>query len=73
MDIRVGDILEMKKNHPCGCKQFLVVRAGMDFKIQCKNCGRLVEAPRPKIEKSVKKLYRGEPGAEAPVDIARKK
>ena len=31
MDIRIGDVLEMKKPHPCGCKQFLVTRAGMDF------------------------------------------
>lgn len=45
MDVRVGDLLEMKKPHPCGCKQFLVMRAGMDFKIQCQRCGHLVEAP----------------------------
>lgn len=62
MDVRVGDILEMKKNHPCGCKEFLVVRSGMDFKIQCRKCGHLVEAPRLKIERNIKKLYRGEPG-----------
>lgn len=62
MDVRVGDILEMKKNHPCGCKEFLVVRAGMDFKIQCRGCGHLVESPRLRIEKNIKKIYRGEPG-----------
>lgn len=73
MDVRVGDTLELKKNHPCGSRQFLVLRVGMDFKIQCKNCGRLVEAPRLKIEKSIKKLYRGEPGAETLVDISKKK
>ena len=42
MDIRIGDVLEMKKPHPCGCKQFLVTRAGMDFKIQCQKCGHLI-------------------------------
>lgn len=73
MDVRVGDILEMKKNHPCGCKQFLVVRAGMDFKIQCKKCGHLVEAPRLKIERNIKKLYRGEPGEETLVDLGKRK
>lgn len=72
MDVRVGDILEMKKNHPCGCKEFLVVRSGMDFKIQCKKCGRLVEAPRLRIERNIKKLYRGEPGKETPVDLGKK-
>ena len=48
MDVRVGDILEMKKPHPCGCKQFLVTRSGMDFKLQCQKCGHLVEIPRLK-------------------------
>lgn len=73
MDIRVGDTLEMKKTHPCGCKQFSVLRVGMDFKIQCRGCGRVVEAPRLRIEKSIKRLYRGEPGAETLVDIGKMK
>lgn len=68
MDVRVGDILEMKKNHPCGSREFLVIRAGMDFKIQCRGCGHLVEAPRRKIEGSIKKLYRGEPGEETGIN-----
>lgn len=73
MDVRVGDILEMKKDHPCGCKRFLVVRSGMDFKIQCQKCGHLVEAPRHRIEKNIRKLYRGQPGAETQVDLGRNK
>ena len=39
MDVRVGDILEMKKQHPCGNKRFRVLRVGMDFKIKCEQCG----------------------------------
>ena len=39
MDIRVGDVLVMKKAHPCGNKDFLVTRSGMDFKLECKKCG----------------------------------
>ena len=35
MDVRPGDKLMMKKQHPCGSKEFLVLRAGMDFKIRC--------------------------------------
>lgn len=66
MDIRVGDILELKKPHPCGCKRFLVTRAGMDFKIQCQKCGHLVEVPRVKIEKNIKKVLRGEEAEAAP-------
>ena len=62
MDVRVGDILEMKKPHPCGCKEFLVTRSGMDFKIQCRKCGHLVEIPRLKAEKNIKRIRREEPG-----------
>lgn len=58
MDIRVNDILEMKKPHPCGEKQFLVLRAGMDFRIRCTKCEREVMVPRVKIEKNIKKVLR---------------
>lgn len=60
MDIRVNDILEMKKAHPCGEKQFLVLRAGMDFRIRCMKCEREVMVPRIKIEKNIKKVIREE-------------
>ena len=57
MDIRVGDRLQMKKKHPCGSFEFVVLRAGMDIKIQCTGCGRVVELPRSKCEKNIKKLF----------------
>ena len=56
MDIKVGDTLEMKKPHPCGCNQFTVTRIGADFKIVCKGCGHEVYLPRTKVEKSIKKI-----------------
>ena len=40
MDVRVGDILLMKKKHPCGGEEFTVTRSGMDFKLVCRTCGR---------------------------------
>lgn len=58
MDIRVGDRLEMKKKHPCGGMFFLVLRAGMDFRVRCENCGREVMVPRVKIERNIKKVIR---------------
>ncbi len=58
MDIKVNDILEMKKEHPCGCKQFSVLRAGMDFRVRCLKCEREVMVPRVKIEKNIKKVFR---------------
>lgn len=60
MDIRVGDILEMKKPHPCGAnnKTFNVLRVGMDFKIRCTACGHELMLPRVKAEKNIKKVIR---------------
>lgn len=60
MDIRVGDILTMKKNHPCGSKQMTVLRSGMDFKLRCAGCGHEFMVPRNKIEKSIKAVSRSE-------------
>ena len=50
MDISTGDRITLKKNHPCGCNTFKVLRVGMDFKIRCDGCGHEVMAPRAKIE-----------------------
>ena len=52
----IGDIVQMKKNHPCGGKDWEVLRIGMDFRIKCLTCGHLVMLSRPKFEKSVKKV-----------------
>ena len=56
MDIQVGDVLEMKKNHPCGSHEWQVLRIGMDFKLRCMGCGREMMIPRNKAEKSVKQI-----------------
>ena len=58
MDVRVNDIVMMKKNHPCGENRFLVLRIGMDFKLRCLKCNREFMAPRNKIEKNIKKIIR---------------
>lgn len=64
MDVRVGDVLELKKAHPCGSRQWRVLRVGMDFKLKCLGCGHELMLPRVKAEKSIKKLLRpdGEKG-----------
>ena len=56
MDIKVGDTLLMKKNHPCGENRFLVLRIGMDFKLRCMKCGHEIMIPRAKAEKGIKKI-----------------
>ncbi len=58
MDIQVGDVILMKKPHPCGSKEFTVLRIGMDFKIKCRGCAHEVMLPRSKCEKNIKKVIR---------------
>ena len=64
MDVRPGDVLEMKKAHPCGSRRFLVLRSGMDFKIRCTGCGHEVMIPRLKCQKNIKKIIRENEGDE---------
>ena len=58
VDVQVGDTLVMKKEHPCGSKEWKVLRVGMDFKLVCGGCGRQVMLPRSKAEKNIKKILR---------------
>lgn len=58
MDVRVGDTLRMKKPHPCGAREFLVLRSGADFRIRCAGCGREVMVPRVKVERHIKEIIR---------------
>lgn len=58
MDVRVGDVLIMKKNHPCGDNRFLVLRSGMDFKLRCLGCGHEVMVARAKAEKNIRRIER---------------
>ena len=60
MDVRVGDKLVMKKNHPCGSNIFKVIRSGMDFRLECTGCGHVFMVPRLKAEKNIKKIIREE-------------
>ena len=54
-EYKTGDRVEMKKLHPCGGKEWEILRTGADFRIKCLVCGRLVLIPRVKFEKQVKK------------------
>ena len=58
MDIRLGDVLVMKKPHPCGEKRWLVLRTGMDFRLRCTGCGHEVMLPRSKAEKNIREVLR---------------
>ncbi len=56
VDIQVGDILWMRKKHPCGETRFSVLRVGIDFKLKCLGCGHEVMVPRSTIEKRIAKI-----------------
>ena len=58
MDIQVGDTLTMKKAHPCGSRDWLVLRIGADFRLRCCGCGREVMGPRSKFEKNERQVRR---------------
>ncbi|HHV57413.1 MAG TPA: DUF951 domain-containing protein [Firmicutes bacterium] len=55
---RLGDIVRMRKTHPCGSDQWEIIRVGADFKLKCLGCGRRVMLPRPKFERAVKEIVR---------------
>ena len=52
----LGDIVEMKKKHPCGVNRWEIVRMGADIKIKCTGCGRLIMMTRRDFEKRMKKV-----------------
>ncbi len=58
MDVRLGDILVMKKPHPCGSREWSVMRTGMDFRLKCLGCGHEVLLPRSKAEKNIREIRR---------------
>ncbi|MGM9644127.1 MAG: DUF951 domain-containing protein [Eubacteriales bacterium] len=56
LKICVGDVLELKKPHPCGNKLFKVLRVGSDVRIVCQGCGHDMTLERVKLEKAVKRI-----------------
>lgn len=58
MDVRIQDTLVMKKAHPCGSKEWSVLRTGMDFRLRCCGCGHEVMLPRSKAEKNIRQILR---------------
>lgn len=52
MNLQVGEIIRMKKKHPCGTNEWEILRIGMDFRLRCAGCGREIMVPRRLVEKS---------------------
>lgn len=61
MNYNIGDIVELKKPHPCGSKLWEITRIGVDFKFKCLGCGHIITIQRPEaIKKIKKKISKGE-------------
>jgi len=56
MDLRLHDLVELKKPHPCGSTRWEILRVGMDIKLRCLGCGHELMLPRSKVEKSIRKI-----------------
>lgn len=57
MDYQVGDIVKLKKPHPCGSYEWEILRVGADFRLKCVGCAHQVMIPRKRIEKNAKSIY----------------
>ena len=55
MEYKIGDIVEFKKQHPCGSKLWEITRVGVDFKFKCKCCEHVIMVERPKALKLIKR------------------
>lgn len=55
-EYKVGDIVETRKQHPCGSRTWEITRVGVDFKLRCTNCGHVIMVEREKALKMIKKI-----------------
>ena len=60
LDYKLGSIVIMKKQHPCGTNKWKIIRVGADIKIQCLECNRTIMLPRIEFNKKVKKVIEDE-------------
>ena len=68
MDFQVGEVIKMKKPHPCGANEWKLIRVGMDFRLQCNGCGRQVMLPRKTVEKNFRGYVQTEPKVSGSVE-----
>jgi len=54
LELRLGDIIRLKKAHPCGGSEWVIVRLGADIGIKCLRCQHIVLVERPVLERKIK-------------------
>ena len=57
-DFQEGDIVKLKKQHPCGAREWEILRIDADFRLQCLGCGHQIMVPRKTIEKNARELHK---------------
>lgn len=55
--LQVGDLIRLRKPHPCGSTDWKVMRTGMDFRIECLGCRHQAWIPRVKLERQLKEIF----------------
>lgn len=60
MDYQIGDIIKLKKQHPCGSSKWEVLRVGADFRLKCQGCEHQIMLPRKLVEKNTKAIEKKE-------------
>lgn len=57
LPLRLEDVLQLKKPHPCGSDRWRVLRVGADIRLRCERCGRVILVPRSAIERRVRRMF----------------
>lgn len=60
VNYEVGDVVKLKKSHPCGSSQWEILRVGADFRLKCMGCGRQIMVPRRLVEKNTRGILKKE-------------
>ena len=60
MDFEIGQVIKLKKPHPCGVNEWEIIRVGADFRLKCKGCEHQIVIPRPQAEKNIRNIVRVE-------------
>ena len=58
VDLNIGDVIKMKKPHPCGANEWEILRTGMDFRLKCVGCGHQVMVSRKLVEKNFRGILK---------------
>ena len=58
MNFEVGDVVKLKKQHPCGSHEWEILRVGADFRLKCCGCGHQIMIARRIVEKNAKEIHK---------------